>query len=649
MSNTDNHSLVAPSKEQIEWVKTEMGVIIHFDVQVFEPDYNWRAQWGYTPSPEVFNPKNLDTDQWIETASKAGAKYAILVAKHCSGFSLWPTDAHDYHVGNTPWKDGKGDLVADFIASCEKYDVKPGIYCSASANAYMEVENPGRVVGGTDEDNQNYNDMVMLQLTELWSNYGPLSEVWFDGGVIPEEEGGPAMKSLREKLQPQSVVMGAPYGCHNRVRHSGAEDATAMLPAWGTVNGPKRTRAGDPDGDEYMPIEADMPNRKAVCSFQGGWFWHKGQDTSVYPVADLFDRYYKSVGRNANFLIGMVVDNRGLVPDVDKKTFETFGEVIERLYNLPRDTVSGEGKVFEVDITTGDYVSEALIREEFSQGERVRKYSIQASVDDLWVTVADGECIGSKRLIEFPKVKTTKVRLLIEESIGTPYIEEFSIYFRIPLGKPPEIERDDEGIITIEVPKECKVYYTFDGSEPTADSMLYEKPFQIKTAGCVRAVSLPIAGFDERFPELMTNLVIELYFGDLPIGWDVIDTDSEYDEHNLKENILLHNSSPWISGKDAQLPHEIVVDMKAARNINGFIYTPYWASGYVLQYDFYVGNVADDVSTLVCSGSFPDIMNMPIPQVVKFDQPTSGRYFRFVATANAQGLHFASIGNFEII
>lgn len=640
--------LAKPSKEQVAWMKSEMGVIIHFDVQVFEPEYNWRAQWGYTPSPEVFNPKELDTDQWIETAAKAGAKYAILVAKHCSGFSLWPTKAHDYHVGNSPWKDGKGDLVKDFIASCKKYGVNPGIYCSASANAYMEVENPGRVVGGTEEDNQKYNEIVMQQLTELWTDYGPLSEVWFDGGVIPVDEGGPDMKSLREKLQPQSIVMGAPDGCHNRARHSGAEDATAILPAWGTVTTGKRTREGDPNGNEYMPIEADMPNRKATSSFQGGWFWHEGQDASVYPVADLFDRYYKSVGRNANFLVGMVIDNRGLVPDVDKKTFETFGEVIERLYSLPRDTVSGKGTEFEVDITTGDYVSEALICEDFTDGEKVRKYSVQALVDGSWITVTDGQCIGRKRLIEFSAVKTSKVRLVIEESVGTPYIAEFSVYFRIPLGQPPEIERDDEGIITINVPKECKVYYTIDGSEPTEHSALYEKPFQVKTSGCVRAASIPIAGFDERFPELKSNLITELHFGDLPIGWEVIYADSEYDEHNLKGNILRHNGSPWISGYDAQLPHEIVVDMKQARDINGFIYTPYWANGYVLQYEFYVGNDADDVNILVLSGSFPDIMNMPIPQVVELDAPVSARYFRFVATANAQGLHFASIGNFEI-
>ena len=158
--------LAKPTARQKEWMDAELGVIIHLDVQVFENTYNWRDKWGYTPDPGVFNPSALDTDQWIKAASDFGAKYAILVAKHCSGFSLWPTKAHSYSVASSPWKNGKGDIVADFIASCRKYGVKPGIYCSASANAYMRVDLPGRVVGGTPEDNRK-GTSINIFLTEI--------------------------------------------------------------------------------------------------------------------------------------------------------------------------------------------------------------------------------------------------------------------------------------------------------------------------------------------------------------------------------------------------------------------------------------------------------------------------------------------------
>src|SRR5690625_4846173 len=95
------------TEEQLEWFDAEIGVLIHYDILVFEPTYDWRKQWEYQPDPEIFNPINLDTDQWVRTAKAAGAKYAILVAKHCSGFSLWPTEAHEYSVKSSPWREDR--------------------------------------------------------------------------------------------------------------------------------------------------------------------------------------------------------------------------------------------------------------------------------------------------------------------------------------------------------------------------------------------------------------------------------------------------------------------------------------------------------------------------------------------------------------
>ncbi|MEI6424492.1 MAG: alpha-L-fucosidase, partial [Lentisphaerota bacterium] len=146
-----NRKLVLPTPSQAAWADEEIGVIIHLDMQVFEPEYSFRKQWGYTPDPKIFNPKELDTDQWIATAKTAGAKYAVLVAKHCSGFSLWPTKTHSYSVASTPWRGGKGDIVSDFIKSCAKFGLKPGIYASASCNAYMRANNPGKVLSGDPE------------------------------------------------------------------------------------------------------------------------------------------------------------------------------------------------------------------------------------------------------------------------------------------------------------------------------------------------------------------------------------------------------------------------------------------------------------------------------------------------------------------
>ena len=220
---------VLPSARHLEWADCEIGVIIHQDVQVYEPSYEWYKQMGYTPAPTVFNPSSLDTDQWIETAKAAGAKYAVLVAKHCSGFSLWPTKAHDYSVASSPWKGGKGDVVADFIASCRKFGIKPGIYASTGANARLMVSK--NEISDTAKWSA-YLDVVKTQLTELWTNYGELFEIWFDGGNLPPDKGGREIEDILLRLQPNAVVFQGNPARMTSLRWCGNEDVGSMGLRW---------------------------------------------------------------------------------------------------------------------------------------------------------------------------------------------------------------------------------------------------------------------------------------------------------------------------------------------------------------------------------------------------------------------------------
>ena len=158
-SSDETKEIVKPNARQLAWADAEIGVLIDFDVQVYHPEYNFR-DWGTHPDASTFAPTELSTDQWIETAHKLGAKYAILVAKHCSGFSLWPTEAHEYSIKQSPWKDGKGDIVADFVASCKKFGIKPGIYASTTANGYLYVDNPGLIQKGSPVTQEEYNKIV---------------------------------------------------------------------------------------------------------------------------------------------------------------------------------------------------------------------------------------------------------------------------------------------------------------------------------------------------------------------------------------------------------------------------------------------------------------------------------------------------------
>ena len=124
-------SLPKPTPQQLAWQDLELGLFIHFDMAT----YTGKMKPETPADANTYNPTKLNTDQWLETAKSMGAKYAVFVAKHCTGFMQWQSNAYPYGCKQTSWRGGKGDVVKDFIESCIKYDIKPGLYASTSTNA----------------------------------------------------------------------------------------------------------------------------------------------------------------------------------------------------------------------------------------------------------------------------------------------------------------------------------------------------------------------------------------------------------------------------------------------------------------------------------------------------------------------------------
>ncbi|MBU0609339.1 MAG: alpha-L-fucosidase, partial [Armatimonadetes bacterium] len=179
-----------PSPAQLAWQDLELGMFFHLDMFTFRPGWDFRKDPAAgVPPPEALNPTQLDTDQWIAAAQALGAKYAVLTAKHCSGFCLWPTDAYPYSVKQSPWRDGQGDIVGDLVASCRRANILPGLYCSFPATWYLRVDN-SRVMSGDPEEQTRYAATYGQLLRELWSRYGELGELWFDGSLLPPDDGG---------------------------------------------------------------------------------------------------------------------------------------------------------------------------------------------------------------------------------------------------------------------------------------------------------------------------------------------------------------------------------------------------------------------------------------------------------------------------
>ncbi len=113
-----------PTANQLAWHEMEYYGLVCYGLNTYT-----RQEWGFGDvDPAEFKPTNLDTDQWAWIAKESGMKGLILVAKHHDGFCLWPSKTTEYTIAATSWKNGKGDVLGDLAASCEKYDILSGVF-----------------------------------------------------------------------------------------------------------------------------------------------------------------------------------------------------------------------------------------------------------------------------------------------------------------------------------------------------------------------------------------------------------------------------------------------------------------------------------------------------------------------------------------
>ncbi len=436
--------LPLPTQAQLDWQDAELAVLVSYDLHVFDGVKYNQAYNRITPIPDIniFNPEQLDTDQWIRSVKAMGAGIAILTATHETGFALYQSDVNPYCMKALKWKDGKGDIVRDFVNSCRKYGVRPGIYIGIRWNSFLGVYDFMMPKDGTKfQENRQafYNKMCEGMTEELMSRYGDLAIVWYDGGGHGPELGGADILPIVEKYQKNIIFY------HNSqradIRWGGSESGMVSYPCWGTFPFPyshsksqdiifkdnfKLLKTGDPEGKYYMPAMSDAPLRGYNGRHE--WFWEPGDDAHVFPLEHLMKMYHGSVGRNSTLILGVTPDDRGLLPDVDVARLKEFGEEIQRRFGNPIATTQGEGKRLQLKLPATTKINAIVIAEDIRQGERVRSYKVEGKVNGKWKTLATGSCIGHKRIEEIEPVEVSALRLQIGESLDLPVIADFSIY-----------------------------------------------------------------------------------------------------------------------------------------------------------------------------------------------------------------------------
>src|SRR5699024_2576566 len=197
----------------------------------------------------------------------------------------------------------------------------------------------------------------------------------------------------------------------------------------------------------WYPSEVDV-------SIRPGWFYHAEEDAQVKSLDKMLDIYYSSVGRNSLLLLNIPPDKRGRIHEADARRLRELRAVLEQTFDeniAKKAAVEAEGdnpqNVIDSNIETHwspagtskaatlsfnfeepQSFNRLMLQENILQGQRVEQFKLEAKVENKWRKIAEGTTIGYKRLLRFPVVTTTQVRLEIEQSRLRPAIAEVGFY-----------------------------------------------------------------------------------------------------------------------------------------------------------------------------------------------------------------------------
>ncbi len=383
-------STVKPTKKQLDFLDWELGVFFHFGIRTFHEGH---TDWDGKDMPLAnFLPTELDCEQWLRTVKESGATYAVLTAKHHDGFALWPSAYTDYSVKNTPWKNGKGDVVREFTDACRKYGIKVGLYYSPAQ------------VDEKDRDVQEYEDFFINQVTELLTNYGKIDYLWFDGCGSEDRQYNPQRIETLRALQPDMLIFG---GWNEDVRWGGNEEGVAKLGMCYT----DKTAQTSVNGGKVEYSEARFDAYECDCRIRRmNWFYSDQDAYLLRSVEDLLGLYDYSVGRGGNLLVNIAPDRRGLLPEEDCRVFVEFGRRVREQFAHPIDcTVTRRENIYEVTVKAPVNVKTIVLEENLEQGEKIHSFEVGLSNSKYckpneYERLFHGEEVGHKRILRIPSL-----------------------------------------------------------------------------------------------------------------------------------------------------------------------------------------------------------------------------------------------------
>ena len=425
-----------PTENQLRWQEMEMYAFIHYSLNTYTDQ-----EWGFgNEDPQLFNPSDLDCRQWARVCKQAGMKGIIFTAKHHCGFCMWPSKYTDYSVKNSPWKQGKGDVVRELADACREEGLQFAVYLSPWDRNHPEYGKPAYVT------------YFRNQLRELLTEYGDIFEVWFDGAnggdgwygganerrqITKDYYGWPETFKMIRELQPKCVIWSDAGGDRGDLRWVGTEAGYIGETNWSLV--PREGKMdykilhyGDEDGELWVAGETNT-------SIRPGWFYHETENEHVKSLSKLMDTYYKSVGRNSCLLLNFPIAPNGRIHPTDSLRGIAFNKMIHEVFKTDLAKKAKKKTKGEVTVITFKKPTEFnrfVVEEDIRYGQRVKKFSLEAEVDGKWIPLKDElaengnglTTIGHRRIICFPTVKATRLRFTILDAKCDPIIKRTSVY-----------------------------------------------------------------------------------------------------------------------------------------------------------------------------------------------------------------------------
>lgn len=435
----DLYTSIVPNRRQLLIQEMKYYAFVHYTVNTFT-----NKEWGNgKESEQVFNPTDQNTDQWCAAIRDAGMKGVILTCKHHDGFCLWPTKTTEHSIKNSPYKNGKGDVVREVADSCKKYGLKFGVYLSPWDRNSKLYGTPA------------YNDFYIEQMTELLTNYGEIFMLWLDGACGAKADGQPVQKYDFERiwktaveLQPNIVMS----GCAPDVRWIGNESGKTRESEWNVVPqfqyDQQNFAANCQQDDDLKKFQKrcqdvmlpDMGSRKFLANYdkfmwypaevdvsiRPGWFYHPAQRLTLKSLKRLMTIYYNSVGNNSLMLLNIPPNRKGQFAKSDVRRLRKMGKWLRREEECVLESscvFSADGREAEITFPKQS-VDRLRLAEDTTKSQRVEKFSVYAGEE----CVFRGTIIGFSRIAIFDRpVVTDKLRFVIEECRNEPYMQKIEV------------------------------------------------------------------------------------------------------------------------------------------------------------------------------------------------------------------------------